>query len=362
MQGKTKTGIIGFGLAGRNMHYRALVEGLQDMVEVIAVWTRRPVRREGEREGDFPVGGDVALYNDIDEFFAHPGLEVVHITTPSGLHRDFILKAADAGKHIVCDKPLEVRLDRLDESVEACRKSGVALSVNFQQRFNPHVAKLKEVVDDGMLGDIVYGSVEAKLYRAPGYYTESSWHGSIDLDGGAATMNQGIHYVDLVQWLMKSPPAEVRKGIAERLVHTYIEAEDFGYGELTLENGADMTILCGTCFRPGIDQRFEIRGSNGWVEVVNGVVTRAYWDGRNRETYFGAAEQVEFTGGAPMMGLDNHVRYFRTFYEALEKGGEIPVPGEEARKSTEIILGIYRAHETGAPVKFPFETSYTPKI
>jgi predicted dehydrogenase len=357
---KLRAGIIGFGLAGRNMHYRALAEGLGDIVEVTAVWTRRPVPRAGTVPDDFPAKDTVAFYTSLDEFLAHPGLDVVHITTPSGLHRDYIIRAAAAGKHIICDKPLEVTVDAIDQSIEACRKAGVALSVNFQQRFNPHVARLKDAVERGCLGDIVAGSVEAKLYRAPEYYSGSSWHGRLALDGGAALMNQGIHYIDLVQWLMKSPPVRVVKGIAGRLVHTGIEAEDFGYGEIMLANGAEMTILGGTCFRPGIDQRFEIRGTNGHATVVDGIVTQACWDGADRREYFGAVEKVAFSGGTPMMGLDNHERYFRAFYTALADGGEAPVPGEEARAATELILGIYKAQETGKPVDFPIEADYHP--
>jgi len=362
MQTKTKAGIVGFGMAGRNMHYKALVESLDDMVDVVAIYTRRPIAREVTNKDDFPVKESVTLYNDIDEFLGHPGMETVHITTPSGLHREFILKAAEAKKHIVCDKPLEVTLVKIDESIEACEKNGVALSVNFQQRFNPHIAELKEAVIKGYLGDIVSGVMEAKLYRDPEYYTESSWHGKLDLDGGAALMNQGIHYIDLIQWFMESPVAEVSKGIAQRIIHTYIEAEDFGYGEFKLENGAEMTILGGTCFRPGIDQRFEIKGTGGFATVVDGVITQVFWDGKDKKDYFGDVERVAFSGGAPMMGLDNHVRYFRTFYEALREGKDIPVPGSEARKSTEIILGIYKAQETGEAVRFPLEAEYVPEI
>jgi len=362
MKGKTKAGIIGFGLAGRNMHYKALVDGLSDTVDVVAICTRRPITREGTGADDFPIGENVALYTDIDEFLVHPGLETVHITTPSGLHRDSIVKAAAAGKHIVCDKPLEVTVAKIDESIDACAKAGVALSVNFQQRYNPHVAKLKDAVDRGFLGDIVAGIMEAKLYRDPEYYTESSWHGSMALDGGAALINQGIHYIDLIQWLMKSPPVRVKKGIAERLLHTYIEGEDFGYGELELDNGAELTILGGTCFRPGIDQRFEIRGTRGFAVIVDGIVTQAYWDCRDQTDYFGKVEKVAFSGGKPIMGLENHIRYFSAFYTALREGDPIPVTGEEARRSTEIILGIYKAQETGGPVTFPIGADYTPSF
>ena len=362
MAARTKVGIIGFGMAGRNMHAKALVEGLADIVEVAAVWTRRPVPREGENDGDFPVGETVAMYTDLDAFLAHPGLEAVHVTTPSGLHRDYVVRAARAGKHVVCDKPLEVTLSKADECIAACEENGVRLSVSFQNRYNLHMAKLKRAIEDGVLGRLVSGTVEAKLYRNREYYTESSWHGRLALDGGAALMNQGIHYIDLLQWLMDSTAAEVVKGVAQRVHHTTIEAEDFGYGELRLESGAEMIVLGGTCFKPGLDQRFEIKGEDGWVRVVNGVVTHAFWGGRGRLERFGVVEGVMQSGSSPVQGLENHIRCFRAFYDALHNGGETPVPGSEARKSVEIILGIYKAQETNGPVVFPLDPAYRPSM
>ena len=359
---KFHAGIIGFGLAGRNMHYKALVEGLEDMVEVTAVYNRSTIPREGRNDGDFPLAETAALYHDIDSFFEHPGIDVVHITSPSGMHLDYIERSAAAGKHVICDKPLDVTLARIDRAIEVCANNGVSLSVSFQKRFNPHVIRLKDAIDKGLLGDIVSGSVECKLYRHPEYYTESPWHGRYDLDGGAALMNQSIHYIDILQWLMGSPVKEVRMGITERLVHTYIEAEDFGYGDLTLANGANMSILGGTCFRPGIGEMFEIKGTQGWGTVADGFVTKACWCGRDQTASFGAAETTAGSSSSPTLGLENHIRYFRAVYDALREGKEVPVTGREARSATEIILGIYKAAKDGSPVDFPFDAGYIPRV
>jgi len=360
MQAKMKAGIVGFGLAGRNMHYRALVEGLGDMVEVTAVWNRSEIPRTGRTANDFPLAETVAVYRDIDRFFEHPDIDVVHITTPSGQHLEFIEHAAKEGKHIICDKPLEVTLSRIDHAIEECEKSRVKLTVSFQHRYNPHVRRLKDVIEKVSLGTIVAGTVECKLYRNREYYTGSSWHGTYALDGGAVLMNQTIHYIDLLQWLMGAPAEKTRMGIAERLVHTCIEAEDFGYGELTLANGATMTILGGTCFKPGISQSLEIKGTNGWASVTDGIVTKACWGGQDRTGFFGEASPVSGATSSPMLGLDNHIRYFRATYEALLKGTEVPITAREARKATEIILSIYKAAETGKPVDFPLDIHYKP--
>lgn len=360
MNSKIHTGIIGFGMAGRNMHYKALVEGLADMVKVVAVCDKAAFPRQGRDTGDYPLADPVAVYSDIEAFFAHPGLDSVHITTPSGQHLEIIEHAARTGKNIICDKPLDVTLARIDRAIALCKDSGVMLSVNFQFRLHHHLALLKKVISEGKLGDIVEGSTEVKLYRQPEYYTESSWHGRYDLDGGAALMNQGIHYIDLLQWLMGSPVVEVRRGVTERLIHTYIEAEDFGYGELQLKNGASMTIMGGTCFRPGFSQELEIKGTDGWAKVVNGVVTKAVWNGSDHTADFGEQQAVFGSVSSPAVGLENHIRFFRASYDAIRKGAALPVDGPEARKSTEIILGIYKASETGQTVRFPLDPGYKP--
>ncbi len=360
MNSKIHAGIIGFGMAGRNMHYKALVEGLADMVEVTAVWNRRQFPLQGRTAADVPIGNSVAVYTGIERFFAHPGLDVVHITSPSGQHLEFIELAAQAGKHVICDKPLEVTLARIDRAIAICNEKKVRLAVNFQQRLNSTIARLKEVISQGRLGDIVDGVAEMKLYRQPEYYTESSWHGRYDLDGGAALMNQGIHYIDLLQWFMGSTVVEVRRGVTERLIHTYIEAEDFGYGELQLKNGASMTIMGGTCFRPGFSQELEIKGTDGWAKVVNGVVTKAVWNGNDHTADFSDQQAVFGSVSSPAVGLENHIRFFRAVYDAIRKGAALPVDGPEARKSTEIILGIYKASETGQMVRFPLDPGYKP--
>ena len=360
MATKKKVGIIGFGMAGRNMHYKALVDGLSDKVEVTAVWNRSEMPREGRSAADFPAADSVTIYSGIEQFFEHPGLDVVHVTTPSGQHLEFIERAARAGLHVICDKPLDVTLSRIDRAIALCEENGVMLSVSFQQRSNPHIVRLKKLLEQGVIGDPVDGSASIILYRQPEYYTESAWHGRYNLDGGAALMNQGIHYIDLIQWFMESPVTEVSKGVTERLVHTYIEGEDFGYGELKLANGAGITIMGGTCFRPGFGQGLEVRGTKGWVRVEGGIITKAFWDGDDRLEVFGEAVTVEASASSPEIGLENHISFFRDVYNALDKNGDNPIDGDEARKSTEIILGIYKASETGQPVTFPFDVNYRP--
>ncbi len=350
MPASLTVGIAGFGAAGRNMHYRAIRERLGDIARVGAVLTRRPLGEPSP--DDFPLDADVTHYRDLASFLAHPGLDVVHVTTPSGAHAPVVLAAAVTGKHVICDKPLEVTLAAADACIDACRRAGTALSVCFQRRYHPSMQRLKALTEEGFFGEIARAEVSVRLYRDPAYY-EGNWHGTRALDGGGALMNQGIHYLDLALWLVGSPVVEVRDAAAERILHTGIEMEDFAAGELVHANGALTTLTAGTCLRPGFDQRLILMGTRGWAIVADGIVTAAWREGADCLAEFGRQARVAGSGSSPVLGTDNHGRYFRAVYEALRAGGPVPVPGEEARADTEAVLAVYLAAQTGVPVRLP---------
>ncbi|HIH37440.1 Gfo/Idh/MocA family oxidoreductase [Candidatus Woesearchaeota archaeon] len=342
-------GIIGFGFAGREMHYTTLSQHLQGLARVVAVCDQREID---------PLDG-VTGYTDLDAFLAHPGLDVVHVTVPSGMHGGMVVAAARAGKHVICDKPLETSLSVIDEVLGVCEENGVNLGVVYQQRFNPHFRKLKEVVEQGLLGKIQSAFVNLELFREPSYYHQS-WHGTLALDGGGALMNQAVHYVDLLQWIIGSPLKTIERGSAERRYHKSIEAEDYGHGKITFENGAAAEISAGTCYENPKTDRFCINGAKGLVVIDDAVVKQAHWDGCSHVSMFPAERARNVVHDSPRVPITNHIAYFRAMYEALARGDPFPVPGSEGRKAVEIILGIYRASELGGRVRVPFDPSYHP--
>ena len=187
---------IGFGIVGGGMIGKVHADAINALpgTKVLAVWGRNEAR-VGELAAKYNAVG----YLDYAQFLAHPGLDVVNICSPSGLHLEHGQAAAEAGKHVLVEKPIETTLERADALIEACDKAGVKLGVIFQSRFLPMVQKMKDAIEAGKLGRLILGDAYVKWYRAPEYYADS-WHGTMALDGGGALINQAIHTIDLLRW------------------------------------------------------------------------------------------------------------------------------------------------------------------
>lgn len=221
-------GIIGLGMIAE-FHARAIA-AMEEAV-LVACFSRDQAKAEA-----FCATHGGTAYSDLDAFLAHDGLELVTICTPSGAHLEPTLAAAAAGKHVVCEKPLEVTTARVDEMIEACAHAGTMLTGIFPRRFNPATALLKQAVAEGRFGTINLADVYVKWWRTQEYYDSGAWRGTWALDGGGALMNQSIHTIDLLIHIMgdvKSVRAETRL-----LAHDGIEVEDTAVALLEFESGA----------------------------------------------------------------------------------------------------------------------------
>lgn len=356
----TKVGIIGGnGFSGRNMHLKVLLE--MAGVEVVALYDVAPITRV--KDGMTTVPESVALYDNLDQFLAHDGLEVVHVATPSGYHADGIIAAARAGKHVISDKPLEVTLAKAERVIWNCTDAGVQLALNMQQRYGDNAPKLRRlIVDQNGLGNIGCGKVENHLYRPDAYYAEPTWHGKLAIDGGGAQMNQGIHSIDLLLWLLGNPQIKsVVSGVRERRVHKKIEAEDYAMGDLLLANGAQLVMETGTCYENPDDrcERITIYGSAGVVVLDQGLITKATANNMDllEAGYFGEQVAKQTQTGGKEIDLTNHKRLFEATYAALKAGQDVPVPGREGLHALKAILMAYHASEPG---KGEFTPAYAP--
>jgi len=186
-------GIIGCGVIAP-FHVRAIAD-LPD-ARLVAV-----ADAEVERARDLASTFDVEQL-EVDALLARPDIDVVCVCVPSGAHAEIGVRAAAVGKHVVVEKPIEVTLEAADRLIAACEEHGVTLSVISQHRWDQGVKDLKGLVDSGRLGRLVLGDAIVKWYRTQQYYESGNWRGTLKLDGGGALMNQGVHYVDLLQWVM----------------------------------------------------------------------------------------------------------------------------------------------------------------
>ena len=277
-----------------------------------------------------------------------------------GAHLEPAIAAARAGKHLIIEKPLEITLRRCDRIIRECEKAGVVLSAIFPSRFHGPSIEMKRAVDAGRFGRLTIGDAIVKWYRTQEYYDSGAWRGTWKLDGGGALMNQAIHSVDLLTWLM-GPVVEIRAKTA-LLAHKNIEVEDTAVATLEFENGALGIIEATTSVYPGYLKRIEIHGTAGSAVMEEEDLIK--WDFAKKRACDQAihkkmTEQVSGGGGAAdpsAIGHHGHTRQFQDVLKALKKGTTPSVDGPEGRRSVEIILGIYKAAETGRAVKLPLKS------
>jgi predicted dehydrogenase len=258
------------------------------------------------------------------------------------------IAAADAGKHVMVEKPLEVTTERIDRLVDACRANGVKLGAIFPRRFLDSSIAVKEAVEAGRLGTIVLASVYIKWYRTQEYYGQGGWRGTFQFDGGGALMNQGIHGIDLLQWLMGGI-AEV-SGFAATLAHTGIEVEDVGAASVRFKSGALGIVEGTTGAWPGEKLRIEISGSDGSIVMEDETIRTWQFRGETPEDEkirrrFGPQEGL-LSGGATdpkAINSEGHRRQFEDFVAAINENRTPRIDGAEARAAVAIITAIYRS-------------------
>jgi predicted dehydrogenase len=302
-------------------------------------------------------------YQDYSEFLAHPGLDIVAIATPSGAHLEPCVQAARAGKHVICEKPLEVTLERVDRMIKTCNENNVMLAGIFPRRFSEATAVFKKTVDSGRLGKITLADAYIKWYRTQEYYDSGDWRGTWLLDGGGALMNQSIHTIDLLYYL--AGEVESVCAYADRSIHKRIETEDNAVAIVKFKSGALGVIEGSTsCYSPtGHPAEVHLCGSDGSVFMRDESFT--VWDFKKKrgsdkkiKQKFKAELGDVGAGAADPRAIDfsGHLKNFEDAARALKTGKKPLVDGLEARKSIEIILAIYRSALKGAkPVYLPLK-------
>lgn len=348
----------GFGIVGCGMiaeyHTRAIneIEGCR----VVAAYSKNPAN--GAKIAAL-AGGDCRIYDDLDAMLAHPDLDIVCVCTPSGAHREPAIRAAAAGKHVVVEKPLEINLERCDSIIEACRSNEVRLCVIFPSRFSHANVALKRAIDSGRFGKLTLGDTYVKWWRTQEYYDSGGWRGTWELDGGGALMNQAIHNIDLLQWLM-GDVASVQ-AITATLAHERIEVEDVAVAAVRFKNGALGVIEAATCAYPGLLKRTEIHGSDGSARVEQDDITlwsfRTEVEGDAAIRSAMAQAQGFQAGSSDPRGINHagHRDQLADFVASIDHNRAPLVDGGEGRKSVEIIRAIYRSARSGRAVELPLD-------
>ncbi len=335
-------GIVGAGTIGA-VHARAISQ-ITDARIVAFAEPREDAGRQlaGEHGAEW--------HASLEELLGRPDVDVVVLCTPSGMHPDQAVQAAGAGKHVITEKPMAITLDGADRMIAACREAGVQLAVIFQNRFHRDALRLKRAVEAGLFGRPVFGNAFVHWFRSPEYYAEKGgWRGTWALDGGGALMNQSIHTIDLLQWMLG--PIESLSAYTATLARP-IEAEDTASATLRFAGGALGTIQGATSAHQNFPIRLEILGTEGAATLEGAGLT--VWQPSREAEPLGPDDEALIAGSQPDEPFGAaHLRQLRLIFAALREGRQPPVPGEEARKAIEIILGIYRSGQTGERVSFP---------
>ncbi|TVQ10461.1 MAG: gfo/Idh/MocA family oxidoreductase [Balneolaceae bacterium] len=354
MQGKSpkyKLGIVGCGSISR-IHAHAIRSNER------AVLASAHSRTEDSRNAfceEFAITG----FSGYSDFLASD-VDIVVLCTPNGTHLDYGMQAADAGKHLIIEKPLEVTVERGKQLVDHCKLRGVKLAVIYQNRFIDNVRKMKQALDDGAIGKVVMVRASIKWFRDQDYYKSRPWRGSLSLDGGGALINQSIHTVDLMLWLA-GPVASVQayKGT---LTHDGMEGEDNFVASMQFKSGALGVLEASTSIVPSQNRVIEIHGTGG-TAILNGDNLRILESGDSVSSDgAGNTDDAPASGGSsgPLAGFSNshHTEQYRQIFLHLDAGLQPPVSGHESLKSLAFVQAAYRSAEQQAAVSpdrfFPY--------
>lgn len=292
-------------------------------------------------------------YTDYQEMLKRADIDAVAICTPSGMHADLGIEAALAGKHVVIEKPIDVNLEKADALIKTCQAQGVTLGIILQRRYSEGVMALKKLLEQGKLGKVLFGGCYIKLYRSQAYYGSAAWRGTWELDGGGVLMNQGVHYIDMLQYLA-GPVAEV-SGYCGTFGHIGLAVEDTASAGIKFQSGALGVIEGTTCAYPGLVSRVDIYGTEGSAVIENDVLTLVQL--KSGYEYKAGSNSANAGVSSPGIDLECHQRQFGEIVAAIKNGTKPPVDGLEGRKALEIILAIYKSAFTGSRVTLPLPDS-----
>jgi len=335
-------GIIGTGMIA-NFHAKA-IEAMQEGT-LISCFDRNP-----ERSKEFASQNGIKTFDTIEEFLADPDLQIVTIGTPSGTHLEPALASINAGKHVICEKPLEVTIEKIDPLIEAAEKNNVTLSAILNRRFNESVKYLKDAVDQGRFGTLSLVEASIKWYRDQAYYDSAGWRGTWALDGGGALMNQSIHIID--QLIHTVGPIKRLSASMALLAHENIEVEDTAVAILEFENGARGIVQGSTaCWSStGHPAEVNICGSEGSAFLADehfkvwDFKTPAPADDYVKQNLMASEDAQGLGANDPnAINFTGHQKNFEDVVNAIKTGTKPSTDAHEARKAVSVIRAIYES-------------------
>lgn len=341
-----RVALVGCGrISGR--HFEAIERSPDLRLVAVCDLVEERARAAAKETGAVP-------YTDYDRMLEEVDCDIVTVATPSGLHPAHGIRAAEFGRHVVCEKPMAITLSSADALVQACDDAGVQLFVVKQNRLNPTIQLLKRAVDKGRFGRLYLVNATVRWTRPQEYYDQARWRGTWEFDGGAL-MNQASHYVDLIQWLV-GPVDRVMAKTAT--LAREIEAEDTGVAVMRFRNGAlgvlEVTMLT---YPKNMEGSITLLGEHGAAKIGGTAVNQVeHWEFAK---YDDDDKLVQGSNSLPpnIYGF-GHEPYYRNVVAVLRGEADPDTDGRSGRKSLELVLGAYESAKTGQEVPLPLKSSY----
>jgi UDP-N-acetyl-2-amino-2-deoxyglucuronate dehydrogenase len=351
MTSKLRFGIVGAGVIGK-LHAEA-ISSLPD-AELVAIADRVP-----ERAQKLGAAVQATPYDDYKQMLEREQLDIINVCTPSGLHGEHACQAMRAGRHVIVEKPMEITHTAIAEMLKVQQETGVKMAVISQHRFDQASRRVYDLVQEEAFGRLVMGNAAVPWWRSQGYYDSGAWRGTWELDGGGVLMNQSIHSIDILQWLMG--PVKSIYAYTDTLVHN-METEDVAVAILRFANAALGTITATTGAYPGTGTRIEIYGDKGSAVIADDNLSYLHLARDESEDdavgFYGLAKEKrqqgiitrEETGRAAQdpasLAIRSHVLQIADMMQAIREDGTPLVDGNAAKHPVEIILAIYESART----------------
>ncbi len=293
-----------------------------------------------DRAASFAAERGIRAYHSYEEMLLDPAIDAVCVCTPSCFHEEGAVAALRAGKHVVLEKPMALNCESADRIIAAADESGKCLTVISQYRFSDDVRQVRELVKNRAFGRITLCDLSMKYYRDDAYFTESAWHGRMAFEGGGALMNQGIHGVDLLEYVM----GEVKSvsGLVRTLVHK-IEVEDTAAAVLEFASGALGVITASTCVFPGFDRRLSIHGDRGYVILRDDVIETLYLDGKVVLESKPDPNAFQSANNPAIPDCSRHMTQIANLMDAAKGKAKLHIDGREGRRAIRLITEIYKS-------------------
>lgn len=348
-----KYALIGCGRISPNH----IVAARNNKLEIAALCDIDATQME-DKKLKFDIDGSVPQYTDYRLMLREQKPELVAIATESGKHAQIALDCIEAGCNVIIEKPIALSLKDADQIIERAKEKHVKVCACHQNRFNKSIQKIRDAVEKKRFGKLLYGTAHIRWARDHEYYDRAKWRGTWEQDGGAL-MNQCIHDIDLLRWMMGDEIEEV-VGMTDRLKHDYIEAEDLGIALIKFKNGSYGIIEGTTNVYPrNLEETLYIFGEKGTVkaggEAVNIIEEWRFSD------YIDDPEAVkkECHEFPPNVYGFGHSKLYADVIDAVQNDRQPYVDGEAGRRALELVLAIYQSAMTGSSVKFPLKECRT---